>query len=242
MYGEEIAAGYVIASKPPSYGADMLEEDVVSMYVYNLGGDARRWAREASISAPAMLKDLDLFKDALIERYLGETNRFDEFKMMDAIKQYEKEAVEVFASRVQLGAMYATRRTMMGEAKLTREILAGAGFHPNLLKFTEFMTPAYLTNMKNAISSESDNTESNKWAKLRRLPFAYFPLEPFYPEKMSDDGKAIAAVKQGRPASEGGKYLLTEEAINYGRVNYKTKFGTPDGSVFVKPLEHEAQG
>ena len=241
VYGEEIAAGYVVASKPPSHGADMLEEDVVSMYVYNLGGDARRWAREAAISTPALFKDLDLFKDALIERYLGETNRFDEFKMLDAIKQYEKEAVDAFASRVQLGAMYATRRTMMGEAKLTREILAGAGFHPNLLKFTDFMTPAYLTNMKNAISSESDNTESNKYAKLRRLPFAYFPLEPFYPEKRSNDGKAVSMVKQGRPASEGGKYLLTEETIDYARVKYDTDFGTPDDNIFVKPLEHEPQ-
>ena len=71
VYGEEVQAHYSVGVAIPNPGSDMVEEDVVQMYVINMGGDARRWARELAVSDFECLKYLDKFKDKLIERYLG---------------------------------------------------------------------------------------------------------------------------------------------------------------------------
>ena len=50
VYGEEVQAHYSVGVAIPDPGSDMVEEDVVQMYVINMGGDARRWARELAAS------------------------------------------------------------------------------------------------------------------------------------------------------------------------------------------------
>ena len=56
VYGEEVQAHYSVGVAIPDPGSDMVEEDVVQMYVINMGGDARRWARELATSDFESLK------------------------------------------------------------------------------------------------------------------------------------------------------------------------------------------
>ena len=114
-------------------------------------------------------KYLDKFKDKLIERYLGKPSLFNEHQLLSVIKQTERESVASFASRVRLGVMYTTRRAMMGEAKLTHAILLGNGVNEQMLKYTQFMTAEYLSNIQNAAAKND----------AKALPFAYLPLEGF---------------------------------------------------------------
>ena len=58
---EEVQAHYSADLAVPDPGSDMVEEGVIQMYIINMGGDARRWARELATSDFESLKCLNRF-------------------------------------------------------------------------------------------------------------------------------------------------------------------------------------
>lgn len=117
MAGETVLSYYTVGALHPDDTTDMVEADAINVYVMNMTSTAADWYKGQRNTNPKMITHLETFKTIMVQKFFGSVTPYDNYQMLQTMRQGSVESADMWAQRINVAAMYIIRRIMMKQRK-----------------------------------------------------------------------------------------------------------------------------